>query len=256
MKKHYFINYIAALSLCVAGGMSNMMNQPAHAWRASEYTQLANNALLLKSYLQQVQQVSNQITQIKTLVDQYTTMAKNTLNIPNDIWHTFAQEVAKVASIYKQAHSLMSKFSNIDNEMKRIYKNYDFFRLKQMGVADYFLQYQSWHKVNTELLQDIFEKVGLSADKIAYSEDNIGKLIDINRRSTGHQQTMQITNELLGTMAGQIGNLESIMLNQLQMQTQFNAHREQELAAEQAQKQRMHSPLNSIIGNETKRIFK
>jgi P-type conjugative transfer protein TrbJ len=221
----------------------------ALAWRATEWTQLANNALLLKSYLQQVQQVSNQIMQIKTMVDQYTIMAKNILNLPNDVWNMFAREVAKVAGVYKQARSLINKFTNVDNQMKRIYKNYEFFRVKQMGAKDYFLQYQDWHKINTQLMQDIFEKVGLSAEKMNGSEDSIAQLIELNRRSTGHQQTMQVTNEMLGTLGKQIGNLEGIMLNQLQMQTQFNARREQELALEQANFDRMQSNTKAIIGD-------
>ena len=226
------------------------------AWRATEWTQLANNALLLKSYLQQVQQVTNQITQIRLLVEQYTTMAKNTLNIPNDIWNLFAREVAKIANVYKQSRNLINKFTNVDNQMKRIYKNYEFFRVKQMGAKDYFLQYQDWHKINTQLMQDIFEKVGLSAEKINSSEDNIAQLIELNRRSTGHQQTMQVTNEMLGTLGKQIGNLEGIMLSQLQMQTQFNAKREQELALEQANFDRMQSNTKAIIGDEKVFSFK
>jgi len=249
MKRRKFLQNIF---YCIAAAGLPSISIKALAWNgvATEWTQLANNVLLLKSYIAQTTQITNQITQIKTLIDQYTTMAKNALNLPNDIWNMFAREVAKIANVYKQSRSLINKFTNIDNQMKRIYKNYEFFRVQKMGAKDYFMQYQDWHKINTRLMQDIFEKVGLSAEKINSSEDSIAQLIELNRRSTGHQQTMQLTNEMLGTLGKQMGNLEGIMLSQLQMQTQFNARREQELALEQANFDRMQSNTKAIIGDE------
>jgi type IV secretion system protein TrbJ len=257
-RRKFFKN---ALGLVVVASFP-LASTNVFAWNgvASEWTQLANMMVLLKSYVAQAKNVTNQIMQIKTMVNQYTIMAKNYLNVPNDIWNSFAKDVAGVVNVYKQSRSLMNKFSGIDNQMKGVYKNYEFFRAKKMGMKDYFIQYSDWHKVNTELMQDMFAKVGLSSDKINSSEDQIARLIELNRRSTGHQQTMQVANEFLGTLGKQVGNLENIMLSQLQLQTQFQAQREQEIAAQRAEEEKMNSGIGKIIigngVNDSKMLFK
>lgn len=110
----------------------------------------------------------------------------------------FAKEIAKVANVYKQSMNLINTFKGIDDKMKNIYKNYEFFKLNKIGVADYFLRYQDWHKVNTDLMQKVFSLVGITSEKLDAGEDEIQRIIELSRRSTGHQQTMQLTNELLG----------------------------------------------------------
>jgi len=226
--------FLKSLFACATLATLPSISTHAFAWNgvATEWTQIANGLLLVKS-------LSNQIIQIKNQVNQYVNMVRNTINIPNDIWNMFAQEVAKVATVYKESVNLVNTFSHIDDKMKQVYKNYEFFKLNKMGAADYFLQYQSWHKVNTELVNKVFSLVGLTSDKIQGNEEEIRKIIELNRRSDGHQQTMQITNELLGRQSQQLNTLTQLATTQLQLQGQFQAKLEAEEAMKQANEEKI-----------------
>jgi type IV secretion system protein TrbJ len=237
----------SAMGLAIIASMP-LASTNVFAWNgvASEWTQIANGLLLIKN-------LANQMIQIRNQVNQYVTMAKNTLNIPNDIWHMFAQEMAKFASVYKESRNLVGSFAHIDDKLKSVYQNYDFYKLKKMSMTDYFMQYSSWHKVNKELVDKVFSLVGLTSEKIENHEDEIAKIIALNRRSNGHQQTIQITNELLAKQSQQLNTLTQLATSQLQMNAQITAKMEAEDAMKKANEERASRRSITIIGDE--RVF-
>jgi len=237
-------------------GVSN-----AYAWRgvATEVTQYLNFGKLSMQYAKQVQQYTTQLNQLNTEIQQHLNMIKNTVNLPNEFWATFAGKIAQVVQIYKDSTGIAGTLMNADDELKQIYKNYDFYRIKNMGVKDYFLQYAYWNKSNSAMYSRMMKLLGVQASSLDNEQQVLKELLDANRGDTGQKQALQIGNQLTGMLIQQMQELRKLIMGQNELFTKVKAQEEEEKARSKAMLDKALAPLYSeesavIYGNE-KNLF-
>lgn len=249
-RKNLYIKSIMLISCNILITSSLINTQNAYAWEATEYTQYLNFGKLSLQYAKQVQQYATQLQQLNYEINQYLNMVKNTVNLPNEIVHKFAGKIAQVVQIYKNSTGIVSTLMNADNELKSIYKNYEFYRIKNMGVKDYFLQYRDWNSSNSKMYERMMKMLGTQASSFESEEDIIKDLINANKGDIGQKQALQIGNELTGMMIQQMQELRKLIMGQNELATKVQAQAEAERAMEITKQQQLNQNFKFIIGNE------
>ncbi|MFM2344005.1 MAG: P-type conjugative transfer protein TrbJ [Pseudomonadota bacterium] len=242
-------------SIIYTSAILNVSN--AYAWKgvATEITQYLNFGQLSLQYAKQIQQYATQLQQLNNEIQQYINMVKNTVNLPNEIWAKFAGKISQIVQIYKDSSGIVSTLMNADDELKQIYKNYDFYRIKNMGVKDYFLQYSYWNKSNSQMFTRMMKLIGTQANSFENEQSVLKELLDANRGDTGQKQALQIGNQLTGMMIQQMQELRKLIMGQNELFTKVKAQEEEEKARSKAMLEKALAPLYSnespvIDGNE------
>jgi type IV secretion system protein TrbJ len=254
--KNRHIKIIALIMSNVIYTNALLHTSNAYAWRgvATEVTQWMNFGALSLQYAKQVQQYITQINQLQNEIQQYINMVKNTVNLPNEIWSKFAGQISQVATIYKKSRDITRTLMNADDELKQIYQNYDFYRIKKMGVKDYFLQYNAWNKSNSSMYERMMQLLGTQASSMESESDILKELLSANKSDTGQKQALQIGNELTGMMIQQMQELRKLIMGQNELFTKVHAQEEEEKARSKAYLERYLKPLSgneiTVKGNE------
>jgi P-type conjugative transfer protein TrbJ len=235
-------------NIIVTSSFINVQN--AYAGVATEYTQYLNFGKLSLQYAKQIQQYAIQLEQLNNEINQYMNMVKNTINLPNEIFNKFAGKIAQVAQIYRNSTGIVSTLMHADEELKRIYQNYEFYRMKNMGVKDYFLQYRDWNSSNSKMYERMMQMLGTQASSLENEQDIIKELINANKGDIGQKQAMQIGNELTGMMIQQMQELRKLIMGQNELATKVQAQAEAEKAMEITKQQQLNQNFKFIIGNE------
>jgi len=227
----------------------------AYAWRgvATEVTQWLNFGQLSLQYGKQIQQYATQLNQLQQEIQMHINMVKNTVNLPNEIFAKFASKISQLVQIYKSSSSIASTLMNADDELKQIYRNYDFYRIKKLGVKDYFLQYSYWNKTNSDMYSRMMQMLGTQASSLSSEQDVLKELLNANKSDTGQKQALQIGNELTGMMIQQMQELRKLIMGQNELFTKVKAQEEEEKARSRAMAEKAFAPLDTspvIDGDE------
>jgi P-type conjugative transfer protein TrbJ len=246
MKKHkkthtLYIKSIIMITCNIIVTSSFINVQNAYAGVATEYTQYLNFGKLSLQYAKQIQQYATQLQQLNYEINQYMNMVKNTINLPNEIFNKFAGKIAQVAQIYRNSTGIVSTLMHADEELKRIYQNYEFYRMKNMGVKDYFLQYRDWNSSNSKMYERMMQMLGTQASSLENEQDIIKELINANKGDIG--------NELTGMLVQQMQELRKLIMGQNELATKVQAQAEAEKANQLAVQERLNKWIEPTIGN-------
>jgi P-type conjugative transfer protein TrbJ len=207
-------------ALCL---ISCFMALPAYAGggagRATEATQLANNAELAHQVGQLAEQISNQIQMIQNLV-------YNTLTIPDQLFRDVSGVYSKVKRIIDRTQGIAYNLANIDEELKRRFKSYgDLSRLSL--VTDFSSEYRSIVGAQMETVRTTMESIGVSFEELV--NDDASALTELQRKASsakGRNELIQATNQLLGFLAEDAMKLRQLQMSQAQMTgTAYEAER-------------------------------
>ena len=97
---------------------------------ATEWTQVANNAELIKLLESSGTQVHNQLTQINQLAQQietqlniYQNMLQNTATLPEHIWGQVEADINQLRSIVETGQSIAFSMGNADDVLQQRFQN-------------------------------------------------------------------------------------------------------------------------------------
>jgi P-type conjugative transfer protein TrbJ len=185
---------------------------------ATEWTQMANNAELIKQVEESVKQVTNQITQITNQVTQITNqitmiqdMVLNTLALPNQIFKDVKGVYSKVQDVIGKSRGLAYNMSNFGSELERRFQSYaDMGNLS--GGDAYASAARSVINTQMETVHTTMEAVSEVFNELGDDASALEELQQSASSAQGRNQIMQATNELLAFL-GQ----DAMKLRQLQM---------------------------------------
>jgi len=241
---------------------SSLMSQNAYALfglggvtgGATEFTQYANFALNLKKYAVQIKEYVNMVNQLANEIKQYENMIKNTVNLPNVLWDKVARPISSIVKTYGRTRNMLKNMLNEDNAIRNIYKNYDFFKLRNQSIDEYFQNYSNWNASNTKMYNRLMDMMGEQANNLDDETDVLDALLAKNKDDIGQKEALQIANEFAGSMVHQMQELRKLIMGQIQMETAYKAKMEQIEAAQKAQAYAMeHNAFKGVIvGDERK----
>jgi hypothetical protein len=117
-----FTTAITLPDTSIAGGVTG---------EATEFTQLANNAELIKLLESSGTQIENQVKQISQLAEQiqnqlniYSNMLQNTARLPSQIWGQVEGDLKKLQSVVSQGQGIAFSMGNVDDVLKQRFKSF------------------------------------------------------------------------------------------------------------------------------------
>jgi P-type conjugative transfer protein TrbJ len=202
----------AANAACAGGGVG----------RATEATQLANNAELAHQVAQLAEQIQNQIKMIQDMI-------YNTLTIPDQLFRNVKNIVgvySKVKGIIDKTKGIAYNLANLDEELKRRFKSYsDLSKLSL--ITDLSSEYRNVVGAQMETVRSTMEAVGVAFEEL--TNDDASALEELQKKAgsaKGRNELIQATNQLLGFLAGDAMKLRQLQMMQAQMAgTAYEAER-------------------------------
>jgi P-type conjugative transfer protein TrbJ len=187
--------------------------------RATERTQMMNNAELARQVAQLAEQIQNQIAMIRD-------MTENTLTIPDQFFRDVKGIYSNVKAIIDRTRGLAYNLANMDEELKRRFKSYaDLSSISR--VSDFSSEYRKIVGTQMETVRSTMEAIGVSFEELV--NDDASALKELQQKAgsaKGRNELIQATNQLLGFMAEDAMRLRQLQMMQAQMAgTAYEAER-------------------------------
>ena len=211
---------------------------------ARETTQLLNHGELVTQINKLTTQISNQITQITNQITMIQDMIYNTMRLPQQLFGNVTQIYSKIKGIIDQTKGIAYTMSNLDSEMKKMFRSYSDMTTSLKTVKDFQEEYRKINNTQMETARTTMEALGVSWKQLENDDtEALRQLQNLSKTAEGRNQLQQSTNQFLSFLSE-----ESIKLRQLVMlQTQMMTVVAEAERAEKEAGQRLHEEsLNGI----------
>jgi P-type conjugative transfer protein TrbJ len=191
---------------------------------ATEFTQVLNNAELLKQVGQLSNQINNQITQITNQITQITNqiqmiqdMIHNTMGLPQQLFGNVTQIYSRIKGVMNQTKGIAYTMMNFDEEMKKRFPSYS--EMSNMQTArNYQMEYRNIVDTQMETTRTTLEAIGVAWEQLENDDTKaLEQLQNIAKSASGRNQIMQSTNQLLGFLSEESLKLRQLVMLQAQM---------------------------------------
>ena len=191
---------------------------------STEFTQVLNNAELIKQVDQLSSQINNQMKQIFHQVEQIMNqvkmiedMVKNTMSLPQQLFGNVTQIYSRIKGIMDQTKGIAYTMMNFDEEMKKRFPSYS--EMSNMQTArNYQKEYQNIVDTQMETTRTTLEAIGVAWNQLENDDTRtLEKLQNIAKSADGRNQIMQSTNQLLGFLSEESLKLRQLIMLQTQM---------------------------------------
>ena len=182
----------------------------------TEWTQLANKAMM-------VQQLVNQAQQVEAEVSQLQNMLLNTQTVPGQVWGTAVQDFNRLAR--SAAKSVAGIYGgNLDQQFTKKYGTYTSYLSGKLTVNDWKSKYTQWSKEASDNALYTLKGLGLQAAQMKDEQALMQQLQGLAGSAEGRMQALQVANMMAAQNVEQIQKLRQLMMMQLQMQAGLYGH--------------------------------
>ncbi|MBY4617159.1 MULTISPECIES: P-type conjugative transfer protein TrbJ [Rhizobium] len=237
------------LLLVAAVSSALVQPDPANAGSATgaatEWTQLANNAELIKLLESSGVQVENQLTQISQLAEQiqnqlkiYQNMLQNTAQLPNHIWGEVESDLKRLQSVVSQGQGIAFSMGNADDILNQRFPSYADLKTNLSDGTSYSSTYQSWSDTNRDTIAGSLEAASLTADQFETEESTMASLRSMSQSADGQMKALQVGHQIAAQQVAQLQKLRGLLSQQMTMMgTWFQANQtDRDLAQKRREK--------------------
>ncbi|PSJ51342.1 P-type conjugative transfer protein TrbJ [Pseudaminobacter soli (ex Li et al. 2025)] len=205
-----------------------VLSLPAHAGTvmgsATEWTQLANNAQLIKLLESSGVQVDNQLTQIGQLAEQiqnqlkmYQNMQQNTAQLPAHIWGQVERDLNQLRGIVGQGQGIAFSMGNADDILQQRFQSYADLRKNLPNGEDFSTTYQRWSNTNRNTIASTLKAANLTADQFDNEEDTMNRLRGMSESADGQMKALQVGHQIATQQVAQMQKLRGLVSQQMAM---------------------------------------
>jgi len=191
---------------------------------ATEWTQLANNAELIKLLESSGTQVHNQLTQINQLAQQietqlniYQNMLQNTATLPEHIWGQVEADINQLRSIVETGQSIAFSMGNADDVLQQRFQSYSTLRTSLPNNATFSSTYQTWSDTNRETIASTLRAAGLTSEQFTTEEATMSSLRSMSETADGQMKALQVGHQLAAAQVEQTQKLRGLVAQQTTM---------------------------------------
>lgn len=201
--------------IAMAGGVTG---------EATEFTQLANNAELIKLLESSGAQVENQVKQIGQLAEQiqnqlniYENMLQNTAQLPSHIWGQVEGDLKKLQSVVSQGEGIAFSMGNVDDVLKQRFHSYADIKSNLPTGETFSSSYQSWSDTNRDTIAATLKAANLTADQFSSEETTMTALRSMSETANGQMKALQIGHQIAAQQVAQTQKLRGLVSQQMTM---------------------------------------
>jgi P-type conjugative transfer protein TrbJ len=218
---------------------------------ATEWTQLANNAELIKLLESSGTQVHNQLTQINQLAQQietqlsiYQNMLQNTATLPQHIWGQVEADINQLRSIIETGQSIAFSMGNADDVLQQRFQSYSTLRTNLPANATFSSTYQTWSDTNRETIASTLRAAGLTSEQFSTEEATMSSLRSMSETADGQMKALQVGHQLAAQQVEQTQKLRGLIAQQTTMTATWLQSEQTDKDLAQARREKFFAPTN------------
>ncbi len=212
------ISLVAALVMIVPANAGTVTGA------ATEWTQLANNAELVKLLESSGLQVDNQLTQINQLAEQiqnqlqiYRNMLQNTAALPSHIWGKVESDLEQLRDIVGQGQGIAFSMGNADDILKQRFKSYADLKSALPDAESFSASYQAWSDTNRDTIAGTLRAASLTAEQFDSEETTMASLRHLSETADGQMKALQVGHDIAAQQVAQMQKLRGLVSQQITM---------------------------------------
>lgn len=229
---------------------------------ATEWTQVANNAELIKLLESSGTQVHNQLTQINQLAQQietqlniYQNMLQNTATLPEHIWGQVEADINQLRSIIETGQSIAFSMGNADDVLQQRFQSYSILRTNLPNNATFSSSYQTWSDTNRETIASTLRAASLTSDQFTTEEATMSSLRSMSETADGQMKALQVGHQLAAQQVEQTQKLRGLVAQQTTMTaTWLQSEQTAKDLAQSRREEFFNSTAPSTSGGEQMRV--
>ena len=188
---------------------------------ATEWTQLANNLQLINSYIRQGEQLRQEILMALD-------MAKNTANLPAQVFGPIMSDISRLAGVVQNGRALAYSMANLDAEFRNRFRGYRY------NANTWFRDYRDWSQTSLDTTLGTLRAAGLQGQQLASEQAVLDRLRAMAQSSDGRMKALQVSNQIMEQQVQQLMKLRQLILADLQSKQAYQATQIQKQASEEA----------------------
>jgi len=205
---------------------------------ATEITQLLNHVELIDQYVEQVQMVGNQLTQIQNMI-------RNTTVNPSQVFGSVAQDLQTLANAVQGANALAYSMGNLDAQFTQRFPGY------QAVGTNYGAQYSQWTSTAMATITSTLRGMGLQSSQLQNEQTILNALRIRSENPIGMSDTVAAGNQIAEQQVEQMQKLREMMLLDLESKQAYQAAELQDQMSTHANMDKMFGPAQISHGNGT-----
>jgi len=214
----------ALVAAAIAFGAASPALSGAATGEATELTQLANNAELIKLLESSGVQVENQLTQISQLAEQiqnqlkmYDNMLQNTARLPDHIWGQVEQDLGQLRDVVRQGEGIAFSMGNADDVLQQRFKSYADLKANLPNKESFSTAYQKWSDTNRGTIAGTLSAASLTADQFDSEESTMKELRGMSESTDGQMKALQVGHQIAAQQVDQMQKLRGLVSQQMTM---------------------------------------
>lgn len=192
---------------------------------ATEWTQLLNHVQLVDSYIRQGEELRQQIQMVLD-------MAKNTLELPSQVFGPIMDDINQLAGVVQGGRSLAYSMANLDAEFRSRFQGWGY------RERAWFRDYKEWADTSLDTTLGTLKAAGMQGEQLRDEQAVLNELRSMARTSQGRMRALQVSNQIMEQQVQQLMKLRQLMLADLQSKQAFQAAQIQKEAAREAGSER------------------
>jgi P-type conjugative transfer protein TrbJ len=188
---------------------------------ATEVTQLLNHAQLVMQYIQQGQQLANEL-------NMYADMVRNTRQLSGQTFGRIAVDISALAGIVQGGQALAYSLGNLDQLFHMTYPGYG------TTPNTYYLQYRDWSQTSLDTTVGALRAAGLQGQQLQSEQSVESALENMALSSDGRMEALQVLADINDQQVQQLMKLRAIMLADMSSKQAYQATMVQHQAASEA----------------------
>ncbi|RWC00254.1 MAG: P-type conjugative transfer protein TrbJ [Mesorhizobium sp.] len=244
---------LATPHVALAGGVTG---------QATEWTQLANNAELVKLLESSGVQVENQVKQIAQLAEQiqnqlniYQNMLQNTAQLPNHIWGQVENDLNRLQGIVAQGNGVAFSMGNIDDVLKQRFQSFADMKTNLPNGEGFSSTYQSWSDTNRDTIGGTLKAANLTAEQFSSEESTMASLRSMSESADGQMKALQVGHQIAAQEVAQLQKLRGLVSQQMTMMgTWYQSEQAQKDLAQARREKFFTSTAPSTSGGEQMKV--
>ncbi|HHM6473243.1 TPA: P-type conjugative transfer protein TrbJ [Pseudomonas aeruginosa] len=212
---------------------------PAHAIYCSNCSTVWNQMM---EYAKAVETSINTAKQLQQQINMYQDMVKQGLSLPNSMFQSFQNDLARLQGIYNDSRALAHSMSNLDSQFRDQFKGYDSY-LKNIGQASSNMpdRYEKWAQSSFDNARTAMESVGMNTSMFASEDAIMTTLVQRSQSAQGRLQAIQAGNEIAAQQVQQLQKLREMIATNVTLQGNYIAQQTERTAVDDAFRENFRS---------------
>jgi P-type conjugative transfer protein TrbJ len=155
-------------------------------------------------------------------------MAKNTANLPAQVFGPILSDIAELARIVQGGRALAYSMANLDAEFRTRFRGWGY------NARTWYVDYRNWSQTSLDTTLGALRAAGLQGQQFQSEQAVLNRLRAMAQSSEGRMRALQVANQIAEQQVQQIMKLRQLILADLQSKQAFQAAQMQREAATEA----------------------